>query len=395
MRQDIVLKTKSPIHIGGRIQELGPLEFIIFGGRCYVVDESRLGRGLISQNRLDSLSVEISRQGSRFSLKEFLQHLRLLNEGFLKNCTAYFSSTGINSSPRRIRPFIRDAFSCPFVPGSSIKGVIRTAVLYGSLKKMREESPENFNHCLINVLKGKLQDFYRADEWKKSKPWFKDKTKSSMAEQVERQLMQNFDLPVPGGYNRRGPTGQQRDIMRAVKVSDTQPLDKDTLSLVEVQVLSLTRENEVYLKTPVFVEVIPPETELHFSIVLDENILGDFAKKAGELPFKTLDDVLLLLKDFTADLWEFESHYWNGVSGPGTLEMRDFYRHEPAGMRLGWGSGLSGASLLMLLPEDLRHELRDALFEPREQFDFPKSRRAVMEGDRPQLPLGWVSISKV
>ncbi|MEG6617606.1 hypothetical protein V6C27_14515 [Peptococcaceae bacterium 1198_IL3148] len=48
--------------------------------------------------------------------------------------------------------------------------------------------------------------------------------------------------------------------------------------------------------------------------------------------------------------------------------------------------------MLMLLPEDLRRQIRDNLYQPRGSFDFPKSRRAVVENDIPQLPLGWLKI---
>jgi len=391
MKKRILLKTLSPVHIGGRTQELTPLEAVVFAGRCYVIDEYKLGRVLLAQNKLDSISHEINRQGPRFNLEGFIRGLKLLNQGFLEESSSYSCSTSISSTPRRLRPFVRDAYNCPFIPGSSIKGVLRTAILYGILKKMRDENPEEFQRRLPGVVARKLQEFDNAEEWKKYKPWFKDNIKRNMAGSIEQGLLQGFDLPVPGSLSRRGPTGQQRDIMRAIKVSDSNPLNKDVLSLVEVKVLSLTGKNEIYLKTPIYVEVIPPGTELEFSITLDESILGDFKKKAqGPLPFNSLEDVISKLNSFTTDLWGFEKGFWDGVSGLGKLEMSNFYQNKPAGMRLGWGSGLSGASLLLLLPEEQRRELRDALFEPREQFEFPKSRRAVMDGDTPRWPLGWV-----
>lgn len=394
MRRHILLKTLNPLHIGGKTQELTPLEAVVFDGGCYVVDESRLSRSLLEHNKLDNLSLEINKQGPRFNLESFLWSLRLLNNNFLKKSSAYWCTTSVSSTPRRVRPFIRDAYGCPFVPGSSIKGVMRTAVIYGILKKMKKENPEDFQRRFIGVIKRKLQEFYSAEEWKRYKPWFKENTKRNMAGMIEQSIMQGFGLPVSGSSGRRAPTGQQRDIMRAVKVSDTLPLDKNALSLVEAQVLSLRNNNDVYLKTPVYVEVMPPGTELEFNITLDENILDDFDKGArGNLPFSGLEDIMTLLGDFAADVWDFERSYWDNVNGPGSNEMVDFYRQKPAGLRVGWGSGLGGASLLLLLPEDLRRELRDALFEPRGQFEFPKSRRAVMDGDTPRWPLGWATIS--
>lgn len=388
-----VLKTLSPVHIGGRTQELTPLEAVVYKGSCYVVSEPALGRTLLKENKLDKLSQEINKQGSRFNLESFLKNTQLLNEDILNGIAAYRCATGERFTPRRLRPFIRDAYNRPFIPGSSLKGVIRTAVMYGYLKRMHDQNPEGFQRLFAGGVRRKLEEFFSAEDWKRVRPWFKDATKSKMADQIESNLMQRYDLPVPGSPSRRGPTWQQKDIMRAIKISDTTPLAKDSLTLEEVQVISLTGGNEVYLKTPIYVEVIPPGTEMEFTVTLDKHILGDFSARNRDLPFKSLHEVMSYLTEFAADIWEFDRNYWVGTYGPGTLEMTDFYRQETAGMRLGWGSGLGGASLLMLLPENLRRELRDALFEPRGQFNFPKSRRAVMDGDTPRWPLGWVTIA--
>ena len=390
MRQNIVLKTTSPVHIGGKTQELTPLEQVVFNGYCYVISEARLGRALLKKNKLDALSLEIGRQGRRFNLEDFLRSMRLLSENFLNSNADYHCTTEITRTPLRMRPFVRDAFSRPFIPGSSIKGAIRTAVLYGILKRMKEESPGEFERIFIKVVEQKLREFNNADDRIRTKPWFKDKTKRSMAGRIETELLQQFDLPVPGSTAKRGPTWQQKDFMRVLKVSDTAAIEKDALALVEVQVVSLTGEQDTYLKTPIYVEIILPNTELQFSVTLDEKILKDFSKSAGELvPFRTLDELFAMVSDFASDIWQFEKDYWDRIFGPGTMEMRAFYSSNAAGLRLGWGSGLSGASLLMLLPQELRRAVRDALFEPRGQFAFPKSRRAVMDGDIPRWPLGW------
>ncbi len=393
MRERIVLKTISPVHIGGKTQALTPLEQMVFNGRCYVVGEAKLGRAMLDKNKLDELSLEIGRQGRRFNLEEFLRSRQLLNERFLRQSSDYHCNTRLSRTPLRMRPFMRDVFGCPFIPGSSIKGAIRTAVLYNLLKRMQAESPRDFQQYFVNSIEQKLREFNNTDDRLRSKPWFKDKVKSSMANKIETELLQHFDLPVPGGYAKRGATGQQKDYMRVLKVSDTTPMDKDALPLVEVQVLSLTGERDIYLKTPIYVEIILPGAELQFSVTLDENIMRDFSQQTkGILPFNTLEELFNLVHSFAHDIWRFEREYWAAVSGPGAMEMRNFYDQKAAGMRMGWGAGLSGTSLLMLLPPELRRSVRDALFEPRGQFVFPKSRRAVMDGDVPRWPLGWTDL---
>ncbi len=395
MHCTITLKTLSPVHIGGKTQELTPLEGVVFQNNCFVIDETRLGRVLAESDRLDAFSNAISQQGTRFNLEHFLNSNRLLNEQVLEQCAAYRCGTLIGRTPRRFRPFVREAFNRPFVPGSSIKGVFRTAVLYNILKRMKRDKPSEFNRYFTSAVKQKLDEFNNVPEHVRYRPWFKDRVKQGLAKSIENQFIQRFNLPATESYASRGPTYQQRDFMRVLKVSDTQPLEKNSLALEEVQVISITGDNELYLKNAIYVEVIPEGTELQFTISLDENILNDFASmnKGDNIPFRSFDDLFSMASEFALDMWEHEKQYWGGVNGPGALEMRDFYTQEPANFRIGWGSGLTGVSLLLLLPENLRLEIRDTLYEPRGQAIFPKSRRSVMEKGAPKRPLGWVLLN--
>lgn len=92
MRKRVVVKTVSPVHIGGKTQELTPLEAVINQGYCYVVDESRLGRALLEEGMMDRLYGEIDRKGRNFRLERFLQQVKLLNKEFLeKKCRLQLS----------------------------------------------------------------------------------------------------------------------------------------------------------------------------------------------------------------------------------------------------------------------------------------------------------------
>lgn len=392
MIKNITIKTVSPVHVGGKTQELTPMEAVVTGGNCYVVDETLLGAELLAKKRLDSLAFEISRQGPRFELGGYLKGLGFLNKNFLDKVSIYRCQTPLTKTPGRLRPFVRDAYGQPFAPGSSIKGFIRTAIMYSILKKMKSQQSHQFE-LFVESIKRKLNEYLRAEDWQRSKPAFKDSIKRNMAAQIENELMQKFNLPVPvsGG---RGPTGPNRDFMRVLKVSDSTALSKEALTLQEVQILSLTGTGkEVYLKTPLYAEVIPPGAELSFSVTLDEPLLETFARQnKGNVPFESLRDVMQMIEDFARDIWGYEKDYWQKLTGPGVRNMRDFYSSSPAGWRIGWGSGLVGASLLMLLPVDLAREIRDALFMPRGDAAFPKSRRAVMEDGIPRWPLGWMTV---
>jgi len=91
--KNITIKTVSPVHVGGKTQELTPMEAVVTGGNCYVVDETLLGAELLAKKRLDSLAVEISRQGPRFELGGYLKGLGFLNKNFLDKVSIYRCQT--------------------------------------------------------------------------------------------------------------------------------------------------------------------------------------------------------------------------------------------------------------------------------------------------------------
>lgn len=261
--------------------------------------------------------------------------------------------------------------------------------MYVLLKRLKEQNAREYENGFVAVVKRKLQEFYRTEEFRRNRPAFKDNFKRKMAGQIEYEVMQKFELPVPQSIGRE-PNRQNRDFMRVLKVSDTRPLVRDALLVKEVQVLSLTKGSEIYLQTPIYAEVIPCDVDLSFTITLDEQLLKYFVSRAHtEIPFNSIEGVFDMVKEFSQDQWNYEKAYWEKVYGPGAGELRDFYNGTPGTLRMGWGSGMAGASLLMLLPEDIRRELRDALYQPRGEYIFPKSRRAVMEKGIPRLPLGW------
>lgn len=387
MKREITIKTVSPLHIGSQTHELTPLEVVVSAGTCYVINESKLGAELLANNHLDSLALEMQKQGNHFKLRDFLKDMGYLNQRFLEKIAAYQCKTAVNIIPNSLRPFVRDTYGRSFIPGSSLKGVFRTAVIYAHLKRLKQSDPAGFERLVINQVKRKLAEFNDTEHWKRNKPWFKNQFKSKMAAQIETEVMQKFNLPMPASTRNRRLTNQHKDFMRVIKISDSAPLAKDSLQLEEVQVLSLTEKNEVYHKTSIFVEVVPVGTELKFNVTLDNNLLSDFIGENKNVLFKDLDEVISMVEAFAHDLWAYEQRFWNNVSG--ASELKDFYSQQSAACRVGWGSGLAGTGLLMLLPEDLRKEIRDDLYQPRGSFEFPKSRRVVIKNGIPKLPLGW------
>jgi hypothetical protein len=92
------------------------------------------------------------------------------------------------------------------------------------------------------------------------------------------------------------------------------------------------------------------------------------------------------------DLWTREEQFFSRE-----LRLSDVLpearNHSP--VRVGWGAGLLGTSVDMLLPDALLQDLRNTLFTERGPAPAPKSRRLVIQGNNKMTPLGWAMVERV
>jgi CRISPR-associated protein Csm5 len=212
--------------------------------------------------------------------------------------------------------------------------------------------------------------------------------------------------------------GPNTDIMRAVHITDSEPLLKQEVLnkkrqsvlrnlpvVVEVIVSSYFPDGKGKYKAPIFTEMVW-NVNTQFTISLDSTMLSWFHHTQGmQIPFKTVDDILKICNEFAQDQWDEEHVYWQEVSNnPHTKDnnrqsinldfdaIREFYQPEkcPYGLRLGWASGMTGTTINLLLPGDLRQEIRDTCGLKAPGFEAPKSRRVVAISSREiKFVPGW------
>ena len=133
---------------------------------------------------------------SRSGLDDFLDKHDL--RGVAEKAVAYRLDAALKGRNGRGRylevgEFVKDAYGCPYVPGSSFKGMLRTVLLSALI----EEGPEAF-----------LQGYPQNGGWRRDK---------DAAAGIERQAF------------RGGDPRAVSDIMRFVSVSDSDPLDAGDL----------------------------------------------------------------------------------------------------------------------------------------------------------------------
>jgi len=433
----------SPIHIGSQKQQLErDLEFILDNGKCYVVDDKKLLAEVARRNQLDKFIADSG--SSDFKLSEFLG-ISSLQENRRKELLTSISSYSCSCKVgvgRSIRPFIRNAHAQPYIPGGALKGAFRTAILYCWLKE-RKKDTTFWNREIISKLKTRLD----APE-----PRDPEQKRRQLGDFIE-EFLQHFDLYYEyEGLQRKVEKAepQQTDLLRSLRIPDFPPMDKDSLEIKEVRVISLTsgntckfsrkRKGDTNLPVRIQPELLM-SGKLNFELQIDVELWDRFRsnktwssikelverkgeQKApgavqGDRGKKLLLGLLSCCQEFAEDVFRYEKDLFARLRpdpAQPDLDLRtlqDFYAQlgrKAPNLRIGWGSGMRAAGIFGLIEDKdiiervarlFLHYQRGKLPYGRLQdgdsiFElFPKTRRVVMRGGIPAATMGWARLEVV
>ena len=406
------IQLTSPIlHIGSAVSKLSPFEYVQSGKRVYLPNQEALAKTLYQRGRLQDYIRRIEDQEDISSLlvDTFGEHWQTAKD---PNGEAIFpehtiSQKWTSQKITDLRPMIRNGMGQLYIPGSSIKGAIRTAIAYHLLKHAEQYQVPRTQQ--ISEIERKLRETMGT---------LRQKAKFADDELFMNRLFTDFtlsyqDKPVS---SRQGPN---TDLMRSVHITDSEPLLKDEVLnkkgqavpinlpiVVEVIVSSHFPDGKAKYRAPIFVEMVR-NVNTQFTISLDTTMLSWFQNTQGmQIPFKTVDDILKICQEFAQDQWDEEHDYWQEVSNNPNAQdkngqsinldfeaIREFYEPERClyGLRLGWASGMTGTTINLLLTNDLRAEIRDTCGLKAPGFEAPKSRRVVAASSREiKFVPGWV-----
>jgi CRISPR-associated protein Csm5 len=362
------LTTITPLHIGGP-RALTQADYVTWANRVYVVSEEMLfkflqERGLADRFVTEFHSLVVQRHPS--PVKEFLQRRGLCNEMALQAISQYACerTTGTEVTGE-VRTFVRDAHAQPLLPGSSLKGAIRTVVLYHLAKQLRDARPTEFERLVLVPLREALKN-------RKPRKWVDDA--------IERNLLTAFQLD-------HAQLNSHKDFLRVLRIGDSQPLDRNALVITKATVKSSSQSGNWYDKTNVLVETTPKGTSFEHVCSIDEWLAEQFQRQNRSVPSLTPDQLMNMVREFHGDLVQQDRELYDFVQKSQPLPA-------PAGdcvLHLGWGSGLLGTTIVGLLPPELRLEVRGQYFQERDLPMFPKSRRVTEHGE----PFGWVRLEVV
>ena len=201
----IELTAEGPIHIGNG-KDLKKKDYFSNGKSISILDVPRF------VGRLDAEQLrgycEFLETDSRTGLDDFFKKFPNLRS-VADECVAYTVNNSFARARRGsyqflpVKEFIKDAYGCPYVPGSSVKGVLRTAILASIVQDDAVRYEKLYDGELARGYDRKNADkkIVRRAFWKA-------------------ELDKNGDNAV-------------NDIMRYVSVSDSEPLSTGDLVFVK------------------------------------------------------------------------------------------------------------------------------------------------------------------
>lgn len=358
------IDTISPIHIGSG-EKLLRSDYVVHDGRLYAINMDRL---------IGSLKAEQAKIFSQLIQKGDISiALRSLNikpneyNKYAKYVILCEFQPGL-----KLQTHIKDIEYKPYIPGSSIKGSIRTAICY-NLFAIPEER------------KRLIQEIFRRS--------YSEKAISDFVESI-----------FGSEDKKRSP---HHDIMRFLRISDSESLNPNSIEVQEINVINRGGPSG-YRKTgiKIYAEVIKSGFSTSGELTIDKMLYQKtYSKYADEFPnYKiptNIDMIISYVNKFASSLIDKELDFARKYN---IDLLRNFYLDLKQNhleklnknqflLRVGWGSGYLVTTLGALLEGErqLFERIRRHLPRLGEPF-FPISRRLVIQQNA-FIPLGWVKIT--
>lgn len=348
----LVLETISPIHIGAG-ERYSSSEFIVKGNEIIRVDINKIYTLLNEKNK--EIFLEYL-EDPRFRLNDFISKINIsISEAKL------YSANLKTSIPTEIIENIKTGFK-GYVPGSSLKGAIRTAILSAFIGEKE-----------VNEL-GKI--FTMRNPWQLN--WEAEKF-------IERFFSEG-----------RGQSSYS-DFMRFVQISDFIPIRN--LCIYNIQSLEAEETNnwkwygrngrvvQSYLETIATGECL--EGELH--ITYKEKIHQNIGLK-GKSDILDVNEMKRLVYRFSNGIINHEIAFSKRYGIDFLLNfyenLKNMNKERSPVIKLGQGSGYLATTIGLDLKKNptvfefVRNSLRGKSYS----FEFPKTRKIVVEE---KMPLGW------
>ncbi|GIX48028.1 MAG: hypothetical protein KatS3mg131_2239 [Candidatus Tectimicrobiota bacterium] len=433
-----MLTCLSPVHVGSGVQ-LGHFDGVYADRQWHRIDLER-----VLTHGLDAAALARAMDARDFAWLDLLRARQLPPEAV----AAYTLRCPEDPARVPIREAIKDAYGQPYLPGTSVKGAVRTAVLWSLAKDSAEHQAFLRQYLTLCQLKDELLNKLRQQRA------FEDAEthRAILAELVGREQAQHYQQTLyrlcgvrEGALQRDWRRLQQRlqglgrrrewlaqdverellgrtpnhDLMRAVQVQDSTAcgLERLAVGLVWTYTLRgqrLVEKREADGEYKAFVEWLLPDTALRVAIGLDVFLFSPAANRDLRLRGAREEAVRQLARTCNAYARALIAAEKAFYTEHGLEPLRDFYAELEATLvalpeggfllNVGWGGGWEMKTLGDLARtvlgdngfQALRQRYRLGAVPRTGQLDhtapFPKTRRVAYEDGAARWALGWVQL---
>lgn len=258
------LKVLSPVHIGSG-EQIGKREYVYNRNKqqICIFDSKKMFSSLLSKGLANKYESYLISNPKGVTLEMFLNQNGIVESDYMK-WVKYFLSCPLNDkrSLQNINSFVKDSYGCPYIPGSSIKGALRTVILKQYLFKNQDK--------------------------------FKSENNIKSVETIAfNRLRENTKRKINDATN---------DTFRGLIISDSKPLSVN--DLIVCKKLDIKEDSSV--KTPnVYRECLRPGTMVEFDVSIDLDVFPfdiNYINQSINEVFKDYDDLFLSIFDCNVDL---------------------------------------------------------------------------------------------
>lgn len=268
---------------------------------------------------------------------------------------------------REFREQIKDVHDRPYLPGSSLKGALRTVIAWHGWKEQRLS--------LKSVYVGGGR---------------------SAAKDIEGKIF--------GRDPKRGRHSPHYDLLRALHIADSSSVATAALMMEQVHVVSQRRQG-----ASIDIEAVSAGTKFVVQGSFDESIFSHWASKRQGFPLPHSDwlhNIPAIARARAAERIKRELSWWRGGSEP--VKLREIQSslgnasEDSFPLQLGFGTGWEGTTIGAPVTQDSdwpsNYKRLNLGYIPRRKEkvrveDFPSSRRMIIRNRTQLIPLGWVWIT--
>lgn len=433
----IELETLVPLFIKDKDPEYGEGVYPI-GGKIYLLDNDKLCEFLYEQtydaegnlkvpgrDYVDEYSKILqenyrSQDLRNRSIKSFLETRGLVSrnpkeaEQVVRNMAKSVTNMADVSTGKK---FIVNGFGTPYIPGSSIRGAVRNALLWTMLNTdsaLKTDVTHFVKKRLACTTALKQTDKRKFAEKFSTPPTHAGKGLNLLtASRLNPTFQGNPDCgpEYVRDYNSRWANASEmhRDLFRVVKISDASFVGSVQTEAVTVETYKLeisTGGNILFYSkegTHITLNGYPEAVKARFRITIDKALAAEIFN--GTIPsyLNSVTELLKAVNGFFRTLASEEQRFFSSAHhSPNVRAVQDWYTpykiesegeiaELPVLFRIGWGGGMMSKTQFLHLSRLDRITIRN-LTTDRGTAVAPKSRCLHVNGNNVVGPLGWSTL---